>query len=540
MKNDARYPVQDGTGRRTATTTAALAAVLALAAPLATSALTAPPAAGSATPAPGLAAARGSATPAPGLAAAPGGVATVAPAGSWKGDGEVAVISDGRLELLGHDGADHVVAGTGPGAPSQPSWSPDGKWVAFLRTPVAPGYDAPASALWTARADGGDAHRLSAPGADVSQYAWGPAAAGGGEELAFSVVPPPSSTSSAIYLATASGPPRRLATYPGLIDFSWAPSGSSLAISYRQGPAGQPAAGKGFVEITPLNGKAGRTVYTLADNGYAELDGWWPDGKGLLFWDDLYGSASIAADGLALDSLELPTLKVRSLATTLVHPDWVAWSPNGATVAVVAGGDREIWDAGKRVELCSIPAATCGAVPLGPGNVMSLDPAWTATGLLVYTRAPAARLGPAGSAPTAGGAGPGGWGPTGAWTTANVAAWYGAQRLFGAGPAGAEGQALAATGVGAHNPLPTSGGLLYVQGLDLRYLPRGAGHPVTVAGGLQSPGTYTNNYYGYIAWPRTSPGTPRPAPAIAAGPAGYGPMTTVGSTRTSVFRELAT
>jgi TolB protein len=418
----------------------------------------------------------------------------------WESDGELALIADGRLELLGNDGSEHVVALTGPGAPSRPSWSPDGKWVAFLRPPVQPGYDAAVSTLWTARSDGSDARRLSAPGADVTQFAWRPTVTGGGEELAFSTVSLPSYTSSDIYLATGSAPPQRFAKYTGLIDFSWAPSGASLAISYRKGPAGQPGAGKGFVQISPLDGQAGRTVYTLADNGYVELVGWWPDGKGLLLWDDPYGSASIAADGLALDSLELSSLKLRSLATTLTYPDWVSWSPDGRTVAVVAGGDREIWYSGKHVELCAIPAAACHAVPLPSGHVMSLDPAWSAPGTLVYVVAPAAGPTTATATTTTSAAGAGGWGPSGPWTTQNVAAWYGAQHLFTAGAAGGGGRVLAAAGTGAHNPAPTSAGLLYVQGANLRYLPRGASRPVTIATGLDSPGIYANNYYGYIAW----------------------------------------
>ncbi len=518
MKKYARCSAPKRPGRGRAAKTAALAAVLGLALPLATTTVTAVPASGStlAHAAPATGSTLAHAAPASGLTvahAAPATQVTVVqaaraaeargtaarPGRRWKGPGELAVISGGRLDLFGTDGTEHVVASAGPGAPSQPSWSPDGRWVAFLRTPVRPMYDAAVSTLWMTRSDGSGARRVSAPGADVTQYAWGPAVAGRGEELAFSTVSLPFYAPSAIYLATVSAPPRRFATYSGLIDFSWAPSGNSLAVSYRKGPVGQPEAGKGFVEISPVDGRAGRTVYTLADNGYAELVGWWPDGKGLLFWNDPYGSASIAADGLALDSLELSTLKLHSLATTLVHPDWVAWSPDGRTVAVVAGGDREIWYSGKRVELCAIPAATCRAVPVGPA-VMSLDPAWTPAGLLVYAMAPAAHPPTATAPTTAPAAGPTGWDPSGPWTSRNVAAWYGAQRLFSAGAAGAGARALTAAGPGAHNPVPTSGGLLYVQGTNLRYLPGGADQPVTVAGGLQSQGAYANSYYGYIAW----------------------------------------
>lgn len=268
-------------------------------------------------------------------------------------------------------------------------------------------------------------------------------------------------------------------------------------------------------------------MYTLADNGYVELAGWWPDGRGLLFWSDPAGSASIAADGLDLDSLELSTLELRTLATTLVHPDWLAWAPDGRTVAVVAGGDREIWYSGKHVELCAIPAATCRGVALAAQDVMSLDPAWGLGGSFIYVLAPAVGPAPtaAAKATAATTGGPGTWDPSGPWSSQNVAAWYAQQRLFSASPAGTGAHALAAAGTGAHNPVATVHGLLYVQGDLLRYLPDGPGRPVTLARGLQSPGTYADNYYGYIAWSEDL---------------AYSPTTTVGSTRTSVRSELAT
>jgi len=417
----------------------------------------------------------------------------------WRGNGELAVVSDGRLRLFDDNGSAGEVPG--PGAPSQPSWSPDGKWVAFLRTPATPVLQSPVSTLWMARADGTGAHRVSPPGTDVVQFAWGPAG-DEGETLAFSVIYLPSYVRERLFLATGASPPRMFATYEDLIGFSWAPSGSALAVSYRRGPEKEPGAGKGFLDISPLDGKASRTVYTLADNGYVELASWWPDGKGLLFWDDPAGSASIAADGLSLDSFDLSTLKVSPLAVTLVHANWVAWSPDGKTVAVVAGEDREIWYSGKHVELCAIPAAACHTVPLPSDEVMSLDPAWTGDGSLIYVLAPAVRPTRSGAPPitsTTARGGDGGWGPSGSWTTQNVAAWYAAQRLFSFTPAGTRAHALVAAGIGAHDPVVTSVGLLYVQGSLLRYLPNGKASPVTVGGGLQSPDSY-GNFYGYIAW----------------------------------------
>jgi hypothetical protein len=424
-----------------------------------------------------------------------------ATAAGWRGNGELAVVSGGRLHLLGNAGGSYLV--NGPGAPSEPAWSPDGEWVAFLRTPATSGAEGPISTLWVARRDGADAHRLSAAGADVSQFAWGPA--GEGEIVAFSVINAPRYTSRILMAAPGSGAARVFGTFSDLIGFNWAPSGDALAISYRTVLADQPGAGTGYLDIAPLDGKAGHTVYTLADNGYVDLASWWPDGKGLLFWNDPAGSASIAADGLSLDSLDLSTLQVRALATTLVHGDWVAWSPSGKTVAVVAGDNREIWYSGKDVELCTIPAAACRRLPMPSDDVMSLDPAWAATGSLIYVLAPAVGPSRAGAPPTtttttANGAG---WDPSGPWTSQNVTAWYDAQRLFTAGGAGAGPRALAGAPTGAHNPTVTGDGLLYVRDGALWYTagPAAGGRhtPVDVAVSLESPSPY-GNFYGYIAW----------------------------------------
>ena len=429
----------------------------------------------------------------------PAGAATADSAASaWRGSGEVAVASGGRLVLLDDAGATHSL--DGPGVVSAPAWSADGKWVAFLRTPAAPAsqpWTSENSALWVARANGTDAHALSAHplgagNGDVTQFEWSPASAG--EKLAFSVSYPPQYTSR-IFLATPEPTHAQIfAGFNELIGFRWAPGGNSLAISYRTSPG---AGFKGVLEISPLIGASPRTVYTLPQGGYVELASWWPNGNGIVFWADPAGSASIAADGLSLESFDFSTDKATNLATTLTYTNWLAWSPNGRTLAVVDGGDRSIWASGKHVELCAVPAAACHAAPLPGGPVVSLEPTWTTGGSLLFVVAPGTKASTIGSPPNAPSTGT----STGAepYSDKSVAAWYNAQQLYSLGTTSGRADVVAAAGRGAHTPTGTAHGLLFVRDDRLWYLASGSSVPLAIAGGLESPSPY-GNYYGYIDW----------------------------------------
>lgn len=415
----------------------------------------------------------------------------IGPHTSWAGNGEVAVVSGPHLELVDDNGTVHRAAA--PGVPSRPAWSGDGLWVAYLSGPP-PGASKGQQSLWVARSDGADAHQVS-PAGDVAQFAWAP---GSGEKLAFSLVPTPGAKTTVFMGSPASTAPARFGTYAELIGFSWSPDAAALAVSYR---AGQPGPGRGVLAVVPVHGHP-RTVYRGSGFGDALLAGWWPSGHGLLFWDDPVGSASVAADGLALKSLDLITGKTTTLATTLVHDEWVSWSPDGREVAIVAGGDRELWDWGKHVEVCAVPSGTCRApaLPSPASKWMSLGPAWTATGTLVLTVAPAA--------PANGSGVPAGLSAKGGWDTRNVDQWYDSQRLYywqssvlgsGGGP-----RPVPASPTGAHDPRAVPGGLLYVRHDALWYMPLVSGDSVSSGPPLQLAGALAlgpyGNYFAYIDW----------------------------------------
>jgi hypothetical protein len=85
--------------------------------------------------------------------------------------------------------------------------------VAFLRE---------GTALWAAKADGTEAHRVSPAGLSVWEFSWVPH--GAGEMLAFSAGSA-SARISTVYVASASSKTvHDLGTYPNLLGFSIAPS----------------------------------------------------------------------------------------------------------------------------------------------------------------------------------------------------------------------------------------------------------------------------------------------------------------------------
>jgi len=186
-----------------------------------------------------------------------------------------------------------------------------------------------------------------------------------------------------------SAPPNLpVGTGNGVGSMAWSPDATELA--FDDSVAAQPATAD-TPAVQPLDrvgtlsvlGGIAVTVYQLVESGI-DLAGWWPQGGGLLFWEDTGFSASLEAGGLTLYSLASGSDQPVALGTSLVGPEYVAPQPGGDTVAVVAGGNRTIWTAGRDIELCSFPAATCVKERI-PANTVGLDPTWSSTGTLIFS-----------------------------------------------------------------------------------------------------------------------------------------------------------
>ena len=194
--------------------------------------------------------------------------------------------------------------------------------------------------------------------------------------MAFAVISGPNYVSTIFVGGPVAVPSRRFAPFSELIGFSWAPSGTELAISYRTGsyqagsPAGFPGPGGGRPrrrQAGPERSLTARRRLLRAGELVAQRQG--PG--------HVVGSSRVGQHRRRWPlpgSSDLATGKLKTMATTLVHNDWLAWSPSGRSLALVAGGNRVLWDSGKRVEVCAIPTASCVAVRLPRGQFMTVYP----------------------------------------------------------------------------------------------------------------------------------------------------------------------
>jgi len=134
--------------------------------------------------------------------------------------------------------------------------------------------------------------------------------------LAYTVAATQSAIADELWLDSPGDAPTQLAGVSVTGGFAWSPDGRTIAVGTGQRLV--PGGFSGALEVVSASGGATTTWYQAGDN-VVEPAGWWPDGRGLLFWLDIQGSASLAADGLALDSQSAGGQPVQ-LATTLVNP----------------------------------------------------------------------------------------------------------------------------------------------------------------------------------------------------------------------------
>jgi TolB protein len=282
---------------------------------------------------------------------------------AWRGQGRLAFIWQDRLYVLnGDDGTLTRLSDTG--LTGKPQWSPDGEWLAYL------GDD---NKLRIVKADGSRAQEVNGLPSPVHSldFAWSPNA----DVLAVTT----GVEGEGFYLFQPGKTPRQIPRgNTHIFSFAWSPDGQTIAyadtLPYdKQDPGSRSDA----LFVAPAYGGKPFRLH-VAESAGIILAGWSPDGKEVLFWVTPGHSASLMADGLYLFSLSLAGGKPNQIATTLLYPEWLSWSPDGRKLMAVAGSGREIWH-NKYLVVYDAKTGKCTELPRRPGTV-TFYPDWSPDG----------------------------------------------------------------------------------------------------------------------------------------------------------------
>ena len=263
-------------------------------------------------------------------------------------DGRLAVIAVGHadLEADAYRSSLWLVPTDGPGAPRRltngprdlrPRWSPDGRWIAFLRASGEPGAH---PQLHLLPAGGGEPRRLGEHPLGAESHAWDP----GSTRLAYLArVPEPGRYGTDPDVPPEKEPPRRI-TSP-----RYKADGLGWSFDRRR---------QVFVAEVPGPDEAGEAKpaepLQLTDTDADHADpAWSPDGERIVFVSGRHPGrhSDIATDVLVVPALGGAEERLTLTDTPVARP---AFSPDGGTVFYVAPGTVEL--AGRTTGLWSVPA----------------------------------------------------------------------------------------------------------------------------------------------------------------------------------------
>jgi Tol biopolymer transport system component len=283
------------------------------------------------------------------LAAAPAQAA-------WPGkDGSIAFVSGPHIWVELPSGKLRQLTDPVEGADSEPTYSPDGRLIAFTR------YQGNDSDIWVMNSDGTDQRPVTtgAEGIYESQPAFFPS----GRSLVFARHVP--STGSTVYSARLDGSGEQvLATWAKNPVVS--PDGRWLAYSKRGG---------GYIRIKDLRSGEERQV---SNGGYrAQEPDFSPDGKHLVFVGQKLCGATPGRKRLAILMVGLRDVRARMLLNTC-HRSFIpyspAWSPRGNRVLFVRRDNPQNVGVVSRLQLLNLRGGLLAGAPRHSGGEFS--PSW--------------------------------------------------------------------------------------------------------------------------------------------------------------------
>ena len=281
-------------------------------------------------------------TPAPTPTAMPGPTATptptsivVLPDEPWLVYSWAAEPGGWYLALMRPDGSDaHKILTDVPGEHKSPSWSPDGRTLAF----VVQDSDHPEGSIWTANADGSGAALLSAGGTECPVGLFHPAWSPDGTKLAVVCYPGGPDANAIAILDLATGSITRLftVTNPQAINNqpSWSPDGTSIAFAILHwDPTGQ--LDGSLVATVPA---AGGNVHRLASfDTVMSNPAWSPDGSEIVIGsNDLHDGSFDRPSNLYVirpDGTGLRQITHSSVDGTM-RIGCPHWDPDGSRIVV--------------------------------------------------------------------------------------------------------------------------------------------------------------------------------------------------------------
>ncbi len=277
--------------------------------------------------------------------------------------GILAYVQGGDVWILRLPGGEPLRLTT-DGHNSEPRWSPSGAWLAYRNGE---------SRVWLYHLDDGESWPIH-DGRAVESFGWSSL----DDRVAYS-------SGSELFVEDADGSARTIVLPQGLPGpgrgaqgrvggFAWGPTGEWIAYEWREDLAEGSPSYRGIWVVSPDGGVRGD-----AFQGDGTIAGWSADGQHILFWEGMFGSSSLAADGLRLLAVPPEGGEPITIARVMLpHSDFVAVDPSSpARLAVISGGGRDVWTE-KELALATLPAGEWRALSL-PGQAAS-SPSWSADG----------------------------------------------------------------------------------------------------------------------------------------------------------------